>query len=98
MVACVPGNSELNLKTLARISGNKKVQLIPTKEINKRTGYIRGSVSPLGLKYSYPLYIDRSALQHQFILISAGLRGLQIKINPQDLITACHMKVESLAA
>jgi Cys-tRNA(Pro)/Cys-tRNA(Cys) deacylase len=96
MVACVPGDSELNMKKFAQISGNKKVQLIPTREINKQTGYIRGGVSPLGLKHSYPLYIDRTALQYQFILISAGLRGLQIKINPQDLIAACQMKVESL--
>lgn len=96
MVACVPGDSELNMKTFAQISGNKKVQLIPTREINKRTGYIRGGVSPLGLKHPYPLYIDRTALQYQFILISAGLRGLQIKINPQDLIAVCQMKLESL--
>ena len=96
VVACVPGDSELNMKKFAQISGNKKVQLIPTKEINKQTGYIRGGVSPLGLKHPYPLTIDRTALQCQFILISAGLRGLQIKINPQDLIAVCQMKVESL--
>ena len=96
MVACVPGDSELNLKMFAQISGNKKVQLIPAREINKQTGYIRGGVSPLGLKHPYPLTIDRTALQYQFILISAGLRGLQIKINPQDLIAVCQMKVESL--
>jgi Cys-tRNA(Pro)/Cys-tRNA(Cys) deacylase len=96
MVACVPGDKELNLKKFASVSGNKKVNLIPVKDINKKTGYIRGGVSPIGLKYSYPLYIDHSALQHQFILISAGLRGLQIKINPQDLIVICQMKVESL--
>ncbi len=93
MVACVPGDAELNLKTFANISGNKKVQLIPTKEINQRTGYIRGGVSPLGLKHPYPLYIDQSALQYQFILISAGLRGLQIKINPQDFIVTFHIQV-----
>lgn len=96
MVACVPGDKELNLKKFASVSGNKKVNLIPVKDINKKTGYIRGGVSPIGLKHSYPLYIDHSALQHQFILISAGLRGLQIKINPQDLIVICQMKVESL--
>jgi Cys-tRNA(Pro)/Cys-tRNA(Cys) deacylase len=96
MVACVPGDKELNLKKFASVSGNKKVNLLPVKDINKKTGYIRGGVSPIGLKYSYPLYIDHSALQHQFILISAGLRGLQIKINPQDLIVICQMKVESL--
>jgi Cys-tRNA(Pro)/Cys-tRNA(Cys) deacylase len=97
LVACIPGDSELNLKAFAILSGNKKVTLIPVKEINKITGYIRGGVSPLGLKHNHPIYIDRSALQQQFILISAGLRGLQIKIKPQDLITACHMKVGLLA-
>lgn len=96
LVACVPGDKELNLKKFANVSGNKKVNLIPVKDINKKTGYIRGGVSPVGLKHPYPLYIDPTALQHQFILISAGLRGLQIKINPQDLIALCQMKVESL--
>ena len=98
MVACIPGGAELDLKELARISGNKKVNLIPVKEINKRTGYIRGGVSPLGLKYPFPQYIDQSALQHQFILVSAGAHGLQIKINPQDLITTNNMKVSLLTS
>jgi Cys-tRNA(Pro)/Cys-tRNA(Cys) deacylase len=96
IVACVPGDKELNLKKIASVSGNKKINLIPVKDINKKTGYIRGGVSPIGLKHSYPLYIDHSALQYHFILISAGLRGLQIKINPQQLIVSCNMKVESL--
>ncbi len=93
IVACVPGNAELDLKKLAQISGNKKAYLIPVKEINKKTGYIRGGVSPLGLKHPYPLYIDQSALEHEFILISAGLRGLQIKIEPQELINICNMEI-----
>ena len=93
VVVCVPGDAELDLKKLAQQSGNKKVHLIPVKEINQKTGYVRGGVSPLGLKHAYPLYIDRSALQFPFILISAGLRGLQIKIDPRGLITACSMQV-----
>ena len=93
IVVCIPGDAELDLKKLAQISGNKKVYLIPVKEINKKTGYIRGGVSPLGLKHPYPLYIDQSALEHKFILISAGLRGLQIKISPQELINTCNMEV-----
>ena len=96
LVACVPGDSELNLKIFAQISGNKKVVMIPAIEINKKTGYIRGGVSPIGLKHSYPLYIDRSALHYKFILISAGLRGLQIKINPREFIASFNIKVESL--
>lgn len=96
MVACIPGDAELDLKKLAQISLNKKVHLIPIKEIQQKTGYIRGGVSPLGLKHPYPPYIDQSALQYPFILISAGLRGLQIKINPRDLITVCSMQVTLL--
>jgi len=96
MVACVPGDKELNLKKFASVSGNKKVNLIPVKDINKKTGYIRGGVSPIGLKHPYALYIDLSALNYQFILISAGLRGLQIKIDPETLIANFQMKVESL--
>ena len=97
MVVCIPGGNELDLKKLAQISLNKKVHLIPVKEIQQKTGYIRGGVSPLGLKHAYPMYIDQSALQHPFILISAGLRGLQIKINPRDLITVCSMQVGFLS-
>lgn len=96
LIACIPGDKELNLKNFASVSKNKKVNLIPIKDINKKTGYIRGGVSPLGLKHPYPLYIDQSALSYQFILISAGLRGLQIKINPKDLINICQMKIELL--
>ena len=96
IIACIPGNAELNLKKLAQVSNNKKVILVPVKEINKKTGYIRGGVSPLGLKYPYPLYIDQSALKYDFILISAGQRGLQIKIKPDDLISACQMKSDTL--
>jgi len=96
MVACVPGDKELNLKKFASVTENKKVNLIPVKDINKKTGYIRGGVSPIGLKHSYPLYIDHSALQYQFILISAGLRGLQIKIDPKKLVANFQMKIESI--
>ncbi|MDI9596458.1 MAG: Cys-tRNA(Pro) deacylase [Atribacterota bacterium] len=96
IIACIPGNTELNLKKLAQVSNNKKVFLIPVREINKKTGYIRGGVSPLALKHPYPHFIDQSALRHDFILVSAGQRGLQIKINPGDLIDICQMKVETL--
>ncbi len=93
IVACIPGDAELDLKKLAQISLNKKVHLVPVKEINRLTGYVRGGVSPLGLKHAYTMYIDKTALQYPFILVSAGLRGWQIKINPRDLITVCSMQV-----
>ncbi|MBN2395355.1 MAG: Cys-tRNA(Pro) deacylase [Candidatus Atribacteria bacterium] len=96
LVACVSGNAELDLKKFANLSGNKRIALIPVSEIQKKTGYLRGGVSPIGMKHAYPLYIDQSALQHPFILVSAGLRGLQIKIKPQDLVDICQMKTASL--
>lgn len=96
IIACIPGDAELDLKKIASVSQNKKVHLIPVKTINQKTGYIRGGVSPLGLKYSYPLYLDESALNYPYILISAGLRGLQIKLDPNDLLQICNMIVGKL--
>lgn len=85
IVACLPGDAELNLKALAALSGNKKVELVALKEVLPLTGYIRGGVSPIGLKKNYPVYIHASAFNFAAILISAGARGYQIEINPQDL-------------
>lgn len=85
IVACLPGGDELNLKALAALSGNKRVELVSLKEVQPLTGYIRGGVSPIGLKKNYPIYIHESAFNYDTILISAGLRGCQIEINPQDL-------------
>lgn len=85
IVACVPGGDELSLKALATQSGNKKVELVALKEVLPLTGYIRGGVSPIGLKKNYPIFIHESALNYDTILISAGARGYQIEINPQDL-------------
>ncbi|SET60882.1 Cys-tRNA(Pro)/Cys-tRNA(Cys) deacylase [Natronincola peptidivorans] len=86
MVACIPGGAELNLKKIAGISRDKKVELVPLKEVQQLTGYIRGGVSPIGMKKSYPTYIDDSALRFDSIMISAGMRGCQIKIRPEDLL------------
>jgi Cys-tRNA(Pro)/Cys-tRNA(Cys) deacylase len=85
IVACIPGSSELDLKSIAQISGNKKCAMVPMKNIQELTGYIRGGCSPLGMKKDYPFYLDQSALELEYILISAGMRGKQIKINPSDL-------------
>jgi len=85
IVACIPGEDELNLKALALISGNKKVELVPLKEVLPLTGYIRGGVSPIGLKKSYPVFIHKSAINYERILLSAGARGYQIELSPQDL-------------
>jgi len=93
IVACVPGGDELSLKALAGLSGNKKVELVALKEVLPLTGYIRGGVSPIGLKKNYPVFIHESAFKYEKILISAGARGYQIEINPQDLkqITNANM-------
>lgn len=86
-VCVIPGDHEVDLKTAARISGNKKVDLIPMKDLLSVTGYIRGGCSPIGMKKQFPAYIHRTATDHSFIYISAGVRGLQLKIAPTDLIT-----------
>lgn len=85
LVACIPGERELDLKKLAKVSKNKKVDMIPMKDLQKITGYIRGGCSPLGMKKSYPTYIDESALNFPTILVSGGKRGVQIEIDPENL-------------
>ena len=84
-VCVVPGDHEVDLKAAAKVSGNKKVDLIPMKELLPVTGYIRGGCSPIGMKKAFPTYIHASASEHPFIYISAGVRGLQFKLAPADL-------------
>ena len=85
-VCVIPGNFEVDLKLAAKISGNKSCQMIHVKELLPLTGYIRGGCSPIGMKKKYPTFIHESALLYDYIFISAGVRGLQIKIAPADLI------------
>ena len=87
-VCVVPGDHEVDLKAAAKISANKKADLIPMKELLPVTGYIRGGCSPIGMKKAFPTYIHASASEHPFIYISAGVRGLQLKLAPADL-AAC---------
>ena len=84
-VCVMPGDHEVDLKAAAKVSGNKKVDLIPMKELLPVTGYIRGGCSPIGMKKAFPTYIHASASEHPFIYISAGVRGLQLKLAPADL-------------
>lgn len=86
VVCVVPGNHEVDLKLAAKASGNKWVEMIPMKELLGVTGYIRGGCSPIGMKKRFPTYIHQSCMEHDVIYISAGVRGLQIRIAPQDLI------------
>lgn len=85
-VCVVPGNHEVDLKAAAKVSGNKKADLIPMKELLPTTGYVRGGCSPIGMKKPFPTYIHITAPAQQFIYISAGVRGLQLRIAPVDLI------------
>ena len=85
-VCVMPGDMEVDLKVAARISGNKSAAMIHMKELLPETGYIRGGCSPIGMKKSLPTYIYESALLYPYIFISAGVRGLQIKIDPNELI------------
>ncbi len=85
-VCVLPGNAEINLKLAAKVSGNKKCDLIPLKELLPLTGYIRGGCSPIGMKKHFPTYIHQTAYDFPYIYVSAGVRGLQMKIAPDDLI------------
>lgn len=92
-VCVVPGDSEVDLKKAARTAGAKKADLIPMKELLPLTGYIRGGCSPIGLKKPFPVFIHSTATQFPDIFISAGVRGLQVCINPADLIDYTHATV-----
>ena len=85
LLACIPANTELDLKALASASGNKKVELVAMKEVLPLTGYIRGGVSPLGTRKPYPVYLDETADVWDLISVSAGLRGCQLLLAPGDL-------------
>ncbi len=93
IVCVIPGDQELDLKIVAKVSGNKKVDLIPMKSLLSLTGYIRGACSPIGMKKLYPTYIHETCLNFDTIFVSAGQRGIQIEINPLDLIKVVKAEV-----
>ncbi|RLL47784.1 Cys-tRNA(Pro) deacylase [Oceanobacillus piezotolerans] len=86
IVACIPATAELDLKALAKASGNKKVEMLAMKDLEKTTGYIRGGCSPLGMKKNYPTYIASQAELMDTIVVSAGRRGMQIEIDPKAIL------------
>ena len=90
-VCVIPGNDELDLKKTAKATGNKSCDLIPMKELLPLTGYIRGGCSPVGMKKQFPTFIHETCILFDFIYVSAGMRGLQFKLNPQDLISTVGM-------
>lgn len=95
-VCVIPGNEEVDLKKAAKISGNKYAEMIAMKELLPLTGYIRGGCTAIGMKKAYPNYIHESCILFDHIFVSAGVRGMQIKINPDDLIRVANMSVEDL--
>ncbi|MFV0330350.1 MAG: Cys-tRNA(Pro) deacylase [Dysgonomonas sp.] len=85
-VCIIPGAEELDLKAAAKVSGNKSCDMIPMKDLLNITGYIRGACSPIGMKKQFPTYIDDSYKNFDYIYVSAGKRGLQIQLDPKDLM------------
>ena len=92
-VCVIPGDKEVNLKLAAKVSGNKSCDMIPMKELLPTTGYIRGACSPIGMKKHFPTSIHETCLEFPYIYVSAGQRGLQIKVDPNDLIKEIHAEV-----
>ena len=85
-VCIIQGDKEVNLKAAAKVSGNKSAEMIPMKELLPTTGYIRGGCTPRGMKKHFPTFIDATCTAFDYIYISAGVRGLQLKIDPKPLI------------
>ena len=86
-VCVIPGDFEVDLKLAARLSGNKSCEMLHVRELLPVAGYIRGGCSPIGMKKAFPTFIHESALLYDHIYVSAGVRGLQLKIAPGDLIS-----------
>ena len=97
-VCVVPGDDEVDLKKAAKVSGNKKVDLIAMKELLPTTGYIRGGCSPVGMKKSFPTYFHHTCRDFDYIYVSAGVRGLQFKIQPEPLIAYTRATLADIVA
>lgn len=92
----VPGDREVDLKAAARVSGNKGAAMIHVRELLVTTGYVRGGCSPIGMKRDFPTFIDCACNDFEHIYISAGVRGLQIKLSPEELVRFAGARVEAL--
>jgi Cys-tRNA(Pro)/Cys-tRNA(Cys) deacylase len=98
LVAVIPGNEELDLKKLAKVSGNKRVEMLHVKDLEQTTGYIRGGCSPIGMKKLFPTYVDDRAENFETITVSAGRRGIQVELDPQAILQLTNGKFASLTA
>ena len=96
-VCVIPGNREVDLKKAAKVAGAKKAEMIHVKELLPLTGYIRGGCSPIGMKKPFPTFFHSSVLDYDFIYVSAGVRGLQLKIDPRQLVQFCGATVAEVA-
>lgn len=97
IVCVVPGNCEVDLKALAKVSGNKKVEMIAMKDLLSVTGYIRGGCSPIGMKRRFPTYFHETINDFETVYVSAGVRGLQLEMAPGDLVTYTQGTVAAVA-
>lgn len=95
-MAVIPGDAELDLKALATASSNRKVHLVPVKELQSLTGYIRGGVTALAGKKDYPVFVDETVELFEVISVSAGIRGMQILLSPADYLKATKATVAAL--
>jgi Cys-tRNA(Pro)/Cys-tRNA(Cys) deacylase len=97
LMAVVPGDTEIELKALARLSGNRRIELVPVSQLQALTGYIRGGVTALAGKKNYPVYLDETAELYDIISVSAGIRGTQILLTPQDYLRATGATIGAIA-
>jgi Cys-tRNA(Pro)/Cys-tRNA(Cys) deacylase len=97
LLAVIPGNTELDFKALAQASGDRKTEMVPLKEVQAVTGYIRGGVTAIACKKDYPVFLDETAELFDAICISAGMRGLQVVIAPGDYIRAVNAQIAAIA-
>ncbi len=97
-VCVIPGNHEVDLKKAAKVSGNKKAEMIPMKELLPTTGYIRGGCSPIGMKKPFPTYFHQTCTSFDYIYLSAGVRGLQIKVAASDIIALIGASIVDLTS
>ncbi len=96
-LAVVPANAELNLKSLAKLTGDRKMEMVPLKEVQPLTGYIRGGVTALACKKEFPVYVDETAILFDRISVSAGVRGTQLLLHPDDYICAVKATIGDIA-
>lgn len=96
-MAVVPGDAELDLKALAKLTGDRRVEMVPLKDVQPLTGYIRGGVTALAAKRDFPVYLDETAILFEVISVSAGVRGTQILLNPEDFTAAVGATMGEIA-